>query len=93
MVLDFVSIIEQAKTQNKALVPYDTGNMYWNAIKIIPTASGYDLIIDDTIADYVYYTNEPWKKGTNPNEGWVGRFFEAVMKSIIAIVKSKTGDV
>ncbi len=93
MVLDWVSIIEQAKTQNKYLVPYASGNMYWNAIKIIPTAEGYDLIVDPRIADYVYYTNEKWKERTNPNEGWVWRFFEAVIQSIIAIVKSKTGDV
>ena len=93
MVLDWVSIIEQAKAQNKHLVPYDSGNMYWNAIRIIPTAKGYKLIVDDSIADYVYYTNEKWENGTNPNEGWVQRFFEAVVNSIISIVKSKTGDV
>lgn len=90
--MNIVNIISKAIKQNKHLVPYDTGNLYLNAIRIITTAAGYAVIIDDSIADYVYYTNEPWSNGTNPNEGWVDRFFEAVQQSIISQVKLKMGD-
>lgn len=57
-----------------------TGNMAFNSFKIFFKYTGSEIechiYFDDSIAPYVYYTNETWtatrwhdKK--NPNEGWV----------------------
>lgn len=55
--------------------PKDTWNMAVNALKIEATENGVIIYIDEAVAPYVFYTNEPWispwwggKK--NPNEGW-----------------------
>lgn len=53
----------------QARAPYDTGNLAINSIRIVGNA----VYIGGEIADYAIYTNEPWVKGKNPNEGWVER--------------------
>lgn len=61
----------------KRITPIDTGNMRYNAVKMVYTNGGNEchILVDEAIAPYVFYTNEPWispkwhgKK--NPNEGW-----------------------
>lgn len=47
-----------------------TGNMAWNALNYEITGDVLSIYIDPKIAPYVYYTNEPWKGKSNPNEGW-----------------------
>ena len=53
-----------------------TGNMALNASHIKhPDEKTAIIYVDENIAPYVYYTNEPWEspfwKGKkNPNEGW-----------------------
>lgn len=62
-----------------------TGNMALNAAQIsFPSDDVCEITIDDKIAPYVPYTNEPWvspywggKK--NPNEGWFGRAAETLV--------------
>ena len=51
----------------QARAPYDTGNLAINSIRVVGNA----VYIGGEIADYAIYTNEPWRKGKNPNEGWV----------------------
>lgn len=61
------------------LVPKDTGNMAYNASKIkFPSPDVCEIYVDEKVAPYVPYTNEPWiaerwhgKK--NPNENWFGK--------------------
>lgn len=56
--------------------PIDTGNLRFNALRIVQLSKKHwEVYIDQKIAPYMPYTNEPWlspkwngKK--NPNEGW-----------------------
>lgn len=63
----------------KTLVPKHTGNMRYNATKIENLGGGkWRLYVDENIAPYVPYTNEPWispkwNGKQNPNEGWFER--------------------
>lgn len=64
----------------QAASPYDTGNLRYNAIKLESIGKNeWKLYIDENIAPYAKYTNEPWIKPRgkykqnvphNPNEGW-----------------------
>lgn len=53
-----------------------TGNLAFNAIKWeMPDPDTFVIYVDESIAPYMPYTNEPWispKWGgkRNPNEGW-----------------------
>ena len=53
----------------QARAPYDTGNLALNSIRIVQSS----VVIGGEIAEYAIFTNEPWTKGKNPNEGWVQR--------------------
>lgn len=59
-----------------------TGNMKYNATRIEHLGKNTSKVfVDENIAPYVPYTNEPWIsprwKGTkNPNEGWFDDFVE-----------------
>lgn len=66
----FIDAINSLRQQT--FVPYDTGNLKFNAIKgmwITPT--DYRIYVDETVAPYVYFTQEKWSKGINPNQGWI----------------------
>lgn len=71
-----------------------TGNLKHNAIKLDYLGNGvYRLYVDENIAPYMPYTNEPWIspkwKGTpNPNEYW---FENAESKIAHKIAKSLKG--
>lgn len=53
-----------------------TGNLKYNAIKLDYLGNGvYRIYVDESIAPYMPYTNEPWtspkwKGAKNPNEKW-----------------------
>lgn len=54
-----------------------TGNMALNALKYewLDGGATFHMWIDEDIAPYVFYTNEPWTSPRwhgkkNPNEGW-----------------------
>lgn len=58
-----------------------TGNMAFNALRYEDEGDRFVIYMDESIAPYVPYTNEPWlaKKWNgkkNPNEGWWLRFCE-----------------
>lgn len=75
---EFQRFCESLFQGTKRITPIDTGNMRYNAVKIVYTDGGNEchIYVDEAIAPYVFYTNEPWispkwhgKK--NPNEGWL----------------------
>lgn len=72
----------------KTLVPKRTGNMRYNATRIENLGGGkWRLYIDENIAPYVPYTNEPWisprwNGKQNPNEGWFDRAAQLVANYI-----------
>ncbi len=62
--------------RGQTFVPYDTGNLKFNSIKgIWINDSTFRIYIDESVAPYMKFTQEPWRRGKNPNEGW---FDEAV---------------
>lgn len=84
-----VSVVKQLR---KELVPYDTGNMALNALRYEITDDMIDIHVNEDIAPYMPYTNEPWisdkwhgKK--NPNEGWWQRFAEEFAKRLATKLK------
>lgn len=66
----FIDAINSLRQQT--FVPYDTGNLKFNAIKgIWISETQYRIYIDENVAPYVFFTQEPWEERKNPNEGWV----------------------
>lgn len=54
--------------------PKDTGNMAFASFKGHWLGEDkFRLYFDETVAPYVYFTNEPWqkRKSRNPNENWI----------------------
>ncbi|MGN1077342.1 MAG: hypothetical protein ACI4ST_02390 [Candidatus Gallimonas sp.] len=69
--------VPNPKTRGKT----STGNMAFHALQYSIEGDVFHIYIDERIAPYVMYTEEPWispkwngKK--NPNEGWWERFGE-----------------
>lgn len=72
-----------------------TGNMAFNASKLdFRTTAIAEIYIDEKIAPYVPYTNEPWispkwKGHKNPNEGWFERAAEQIAEMLAKKVKGQ----
>lgn len=84
---EFELIVYEAVEQLKARSPIKTGNLRYNAIKVRKIADGtWKIYVDEAIAPYMVYTNEPWVKrpGKNPNEGWFDRAVEIIMNTVQA---------
>lgn len=52
-----------------------TGNLKYNALRVINSPDGIVIYVDQNIAPYMPFTNEPWispkwKGAKNPNEHW-----------------------
>lgn len=86
-----ISIVEALR---KELVPYDKGNLALNALKYEITGDTIDISVDESIAPYMPYTNEPWFSDKwhgkqNPNEGWWQRFAEEFAKRLATKLKGQ----
>lgn len=57
-----------------------TGNLAFNSLRYTEQSSGVNFYVDETIAPYMIYTNEPWSKGVNPNQNWWERFAKELLK-------------
>lgn len=82
--------VPNPKTRGKT----STGNLAFNALKYEIKDGVFDLYIDENIAPYMPYTNEPWiakrwngKK--NPNEGWWERFANEFARRLNKKLKGK----
>ena len=72
----------------KSCAPIDTGNLLFRGI-LIESVSDSKVVIrigNKELVDYAVFTNEPWKDGTNPNEGWVDRAIVASLPVVQAIM-------
>jgi len=69
-----------------ANAPKDTWNLALNSIRIVQEAGSWYIVIGGEIAPYAVYTNEPWLRGKNPNEGWIERTIENCMPMIRQIM-------
>ena len=81
-----VEIVNQMRGE---FVPYDTGNMALNALQVNVEGDIIDITVDESIAPYVPYTNEPWLSPKwngkqNPNQGWWERFTDELVKRLTA---------
>lgn len=66
-----------------------TGNMAFHAYSYVVVGDEMQVYIDQRIAPYVFYTNEPWISSywngkKNPNEGWWQRFVGEFVKRLAA---------
>lgn len=70
-----------------------TGNLAFNATKFNYLGDNvWEIIVDESIAPYMPYTNEPWTSPKwngkkNPNEGW----FDRMAADIAEIVRRNLG--
>lgn len=60
------------KSVLQARAPYDTGRLATQGIWVENDGSAV-YIGGAEVAPYAVYTNEPWTKGKNPNEGWIDK--------------------
>ena len=85
-----ISVVEELRS----MVPRDTGNMAYNALRYELQNDVLDITVDPAIAPYVYFTNEPWVSPKwngkqNPNEGWWQRFVEEFSKRLATKLKGE----
>ena len=78
--------------RKQAFVPYDTGNLKFNAIKgVWINETTFRIYIDEKVAPYMKFTNETWQYGKNPNEKWwenmVERFTEDLAEELDGVLK------
>lgn len=81
--------VETVNQMRSEFVPYDTGNMALNALQVKVEGDTIDITVDEAIAPYVPYTNEPWLSPKwngkqNPNQGWWERFAAEIAKRLTA---------
>lgn len=68
--------------------------MAFNAYTYVIVGDGMDIYIDERIAPYVPYTNEPWlspywRGKKNPNQGWWQRFVNEFMRRLAEELKGE----
>lgn len=73
----------------KANSPIDTGNLRYNSIKYKAYGDTIKIYVDETIAPYMKFTNEPWFNGGNPNEGWWNKTIEEILRLIALYLKGE----
>lgn len=71
-----------------------TGNLALNALRYRIVGNIVDIYIDESVAPYVVYTNEPWtakrwKGKPNPNEGWWERFCQEFARRLARKLRGK----
>jgi len=69
-----------------ANAPKDTWNLALNSIRIVQDKGQWHVLIGGEIAPYAEFTNEPWTRGKNPNEGWIERTIEECLPMIKQIM-------
>lgn len=65
-----------------SVAPKDTGNLAYNAIKYKIQGNTMTIFIDENIAPYMVYTNEPWnaRSANNPNEKWFDNAVQEILR-------------
>lgn len=69
-----------------ANAPKDTWNLALNGIRLVQDNGQWYVLIGGEIAPYAVFTNEPWTRGKNPNEGWIERTIEECLPMIQQIM-------
>lgn len=59
----FYALCKECEALLRARAPYKTGNLRIDAIKVsFPDAHTCVIYVDESIAPYMKYTNEPWEQ-------------------------------
>lgn len=80
----FANICEKATQELRNRAPKKTGNLAYNGVQLVFVSNREALLyVDESIAPYMPYTNEPWvadrwKGKPNPNEGWFDRAADGI---------------
>ena len=88
---DFIAVCQECVAEIKARAPIDTGNLRYNAIQYEYLGDfKFAIYVNEDIAPYVYYTNEPWvadrwQGAKNPNEAW----WQNAVRSCIELIKTR----
>lgn len=88
--IGFIVLCQECESILRARAPYKTGNLRYNAIKLeMIDSHTCRLYVDESIAPYMPYTNEPWvnRPGNNPNEGWFDKAAEEIAQHIARRLK------
>lgn len=86
----FMRLCRECEDILRAAAPYKTGNLRYNGIRVeYIDADTCRLYVDENIAPYMMYTNEPWQHGKNPNEGWFDRAAEKIAERIAQFSKGE----
>lgn len=89
--LENVFIDAMMALRKSGIVPIDTGNLAYIAIKGMWVGNTFKIYIDTYIAPYAVYTIEKWNKGKNPNEGWLEKAFRFVANYIAVRLGGQIG--
>lgn len=91
----FFNVVNNCVNMLREAAPKKTGNLAYNAIRMVYFDNEAHIIIDDAIAPYMPFTNEPWTSPKwhgkkNPNQNW----FDKIALTIIASIAIRlNGDV
>lgn len=74
----FYSMCNDILREIRKVAPKRTGNLAYNSLKMEFVGNTCKIYVDEDIAPYMPFTNEPWisprwNGKQNPNEGWWGR--------------------
>lgn len=80
----FAQIVSFAFKLLQSRAPKDTGNLRYNSMRLTFDSEGATITVDQSIAPYMPYTNEPWVSPKwngrqNPNQYWFDRGFEDLL--------------
>lgn len=79
----FAMLLQSSVLLLRSFAPKDTGNLAYNATKYRMSSPDVGIIyVDPRIAPYMVYTEEPWRRGRNPNEGWFKTSAELISRHI-----------
>ena len=90
---EFVSLCTSCYGYLRSVTPYDKGNLKYNALQVRwEDQDTCCIYIDDSVAPYMPYTNEPWvakrwKGAQNPNQYW----FDKAAQKVYGSVEHATG--
>ena len=93
---DFANMCMEGERELRSLAPKDTGNLAYNGVRLVFISKKEAILyVDESIAPYMPYTNEPWLSTRwngkrNPNEGWFDRAADSIAQMLSDLVK---GDV
>lgn len=92
---EFANLCEEALQELRDRAPKRTGNLAYNGVRLVFVSKKEALLyVDETVAPYMPYTNEPWLAERwhgkqNPNEGWFDRAADGIAQMLNRLAGGK----